>query len=299
VTVLAAHEVAVALEGVRVVDGLTLELVAGDWLGLIGPNGAGKTTFLRAVTGLVPYTGSLAVLGAEVASQRRRELARRVAVVPQDPVIPPEMTVLEYTVLGRTPHLGYSSSPSERDVEAARAALARLDAEAFAGRRLGSLSGGERQRAVLARAVAQEASLLLLDEPTSALDIGAQQHVLELVEALRADRELTVLSAMHDLTLAAQYADRLFLLAGGREVARGAPAAVLTEELIGEHYGASVRVVTEDGRVAVVPVRAGTPVAPGASGAEPPRAADAMDGAETAAAPGASTAGARAGEPVR
>jgi iron complex transport system ATP-binding protein len=258
VTVLEAERVGVELDGSRVVDGFTLALGRGDWLGLIGPNGAGKTTFLRAVVGLVPYSGSLAVLGEEVAGQRRRDLARRVAVVPQNPVIPPEMTALEYTVLGRTPHLGYAGSPGPRDVAAARSALERLDAERLAARRLGSLSGGERQRAVLARAVAQEATLLLLDEPTGALDIGAQQQVLELVATLRGERELTVLSAMHDLTLAAQYADRLVLMDGGREVARGAPGDVLTEELIARHYGASVRIVTGgDGTIAVVPIRCG------------------------------------------
>jgi iron complex transport system ATP-binding protein len=257
--IVAATGVSVELDGARVVDRLTLALERGDWLGLIGPNGAGKTTFLRATVGLVQYSGSLSVLGEEVAGQRRRDLARRVAVVPQNPVIPPEMTVLEYTVLGRTPHLGYAGSPGASDVAAARSALERLDADRLAGRRLGSLSGGERQRAVLARAVAQDASLLLLDEPTSALDIGAQQQVLELVATLRGDCELTVLSAMHDLTLAAQYAERLLLMDGGREVARGMPPDVLTEELIARHYGASVRIARdEEGRIAVVPLRPGS-----------------------------------------
>jgi iron complex transport system ATP-binding protein len=262
VSVLAAEAVCVDLDGTSVVDGLSLALEPGDWVGLIGPNGAGKTTFLRAVVALVPYSGSLRLLGEEVASQRRRELARRVAVVPQSPVIPPEMTVLEYAVLGRTPHLGYAGSPGPSDVDAAREALEQLDAGQFADRRLGSLSGGERQRAVLARAVAQEATLLLLDEPTSALDIGAQQAVLELVATLRAECGLTVLSAMHDLTLAAQYADRLLLMDGGREVARGMPAEVLTEELVARHYGAAVRVVSgPDGDTVVLPVRAAAPVA--------------------------------------
>ena len=138
----------------------------------------------------------------------------------------------------------------------ARSALARLDGAHLVDRRLGSLSGGERQRAVLARAVAQDASLLLLDEPTSALDVGAQQQVLELVASLRADGGLTVLSAMHDLTHAGQYADRLMLLDGGREQASGPPHEVLTEQLIARHFGASVRVVRgEDTGIAVVPLR--------------------------------------------
>jgi iron complex transport system ATP-binding protein len=255
---LRAERVGVSLDGVRVVDGLGFALEEGEWLGLIGPNGAGKTTLLKAVAGLVPYSGSIRLQGDEVAGLGRRAVSRRVAVVPQIPVIPPDTTVLEYVVLGRTPHLGYAGSPGPRDVVAARSALARLDGAHLVDRRLGSLSGGERQRAVLARAVAQDASVLLLDEPTSALDVGAQQQVLELVASLRAGGGLTVLSAMHDLTHAGQYADRLVLLDGGREQASGPPAEVLTEQLIARHFGASVRVVSDElTGITVVPLRPG------------------------------------------
>jgi iron complex transport system ATP-binding protein len=125
----------------------------------------------------------------------------------------------------------------------------------LADRRLGSLSGGERQRAVLARAMAQDARLILLDEPTTALDVGAQQQVLELVADLRESRALTVMSAMHDLTVAGQYPDRLVLIDGGREAVSGPPAEVLTEELIARHYGASVRVVSDGDTIAVIPLR--------------------------------------------
>jgi iron complex transport system ATP-binding protein len=251
-----AEGVGIALDGVPVVEGVGFTLVEGEWLGLIGPNGAGKTTLLRAVGGLVAYSGSILLQGDEVSELGRRAVARRVALVPQIPVIPPDTTVLEYVVLGRTPHLGYAGSPGPRDVVAARSALARLDGAHLVDRRLGSLSGGERQRAVLARAVAQNASLLLLDEPTSALDVGAQQQVLELVASLRADGSLTVLSAMHDLTHAGQYADRLLLLDGGREQASGTPSEVLTERLIARHFGASVRVVADaETGIAVVPLR--------------------------------------------
>jgi len=246
----------VQLDGVEVVKELAFDLEEGGWLGLIGPNGAGKTTLLRAVAGLVPYAGSIRIQGEEVAALGRRAAARRVAVVPQIPVIPPDTSVLEYVVLGRTPHLGYAGTPGTRDVVAARSALARLDGAHLADRRLGSLSGGERQRAVLARAVAQDATLLLLDEPTSALDVGAQQQVLELVASLRADGGLTVLSAMHDLTHAGQYADRLLLMDGGREQASGPPHEVLTEQLVARHFGATVRVVAdEETGIAVVPLR--------------------------------------------
>jgi iron complex transport system ATP-binding protein len=256
VTPVVLERVWISLDGMRVVEDLGLEVEAGEWVALIGPNGAGKTTVLRAVAALVEYSGHIRVFGEEVASLPRREVARRIAVVPQIPVIPPDMSVLEYVLLGRTPHLGYLSSPGQADVTASRSALGRLDAAHLADRRLGSLSGGERQRAVLARAIAQEAQLVLLDEPTTALDVGAQQQVLELVASLRAKGNLTVLSAMHDLTVAGQYADRLVLLDGGREIASGRPGEVLTERLIARHYGAQVQVISDpDTGIAVVPVR--------------------------------------------
>jgi iron complex transport system ATP-binding protein len=250
------HDVCVELDGNRVVEDLRISVETGEWVGLIGPNGAGKTTALRAVAGLVPYAGSIGVLGDEVASLSRREIARRIAYVPQDPVLPPDMTALEYVLLGRTPHLGYSAAAGPRDLDACRLALGRLDSAHLADRRLGSLSGGERQRAVLARSMAQSTSLLLLDEPTTALDVGAQQQVLELISALRSHGGLTVVSAMHDLTIAGQYADRLVLLDRGREVASGPAKDVLTEEIVARHYGASVRIVgDEETGIAVVPLR--------------------------------------------
>jgi iron complex transport system ATP-binding protein len=256
VTVLTLDRISVALDGTPVVRDFTLDVEEGEWVGLIGPNGAGKTTIARAVAGLVPYTGSIRVWGVELARLTRRDITRRIAVVPQNPVIPPDMTVLEYVLLGRTPYVGYAASPGNGDITSAAAAVERLEIHALAQRRLGSLSGGERQRAVLARALAQEPRLVLLDEPTSALDMGAQQQVLDLVSMLRDEDDLTVLSAMHDLTLTAQYADRLVLIDRGQEVARGEAAEVLTEEIVARHYGASVRVIADpvDG-VAVVPLR--------------------------------------------
>jgi len=243
--VLELERVSVSLGGVRVVSEVSAVAADGEWLAVIGPNGAGKSTLLRAAAGLVPYEGAIRVGGEAAEELGRRELARRVALVPQAPVLPPELTVAEYVLLGRTPYVSYLGGESRRDHAAAGEALERLDLPSLAHRRLGTLSGGERQRAVLARALAQEAPLLLLDEPTSALDIGRQQQALELVHRLRVDHGLTVLSAMHDLTLVGQYADRLLLLDGGRLVASGTPAEVLTETLISEHYGASARVIAD------------------------------------------------------
>src|SRR5581483_3973404 len=143
-----------------------------EWVGLLGPNSAGKTTLIRAIAALVPHTGSVLVDGRPVASMSRRDVSKLIALVPQKPETPPELTVAEYVLLGRTPHIAYLATESRDDRVAAQSAIARLGLEKFVERPLGSLSGGELQRAVLARALAQEAPVLLLDEPTSALDLG-------------------------------------------------------------------------------------------------------------------------------
>lgn len=255
-TALALDSVSVSLGGAPVLDGLSCAVEPGEWVALIGPNGAGKTTALRAIAGLVPYEGRVRLLQADAHALARKQLARRVALVPQVPLIPGDITVRAYVRLGRTPHLGYFGTERRRDHDAVEAALEQLDLMSFAERRLDTLSGGERQRATLARTLAQDAPLLLLDEPTAALDVGRQQQVLELVDELRTQRGLTVLSTMHDLTLAGQYADRLLLLDGGRLVAAGSPGDVLTRGLITEHYGAEVAVVDAPGSgFVVVPVR--------------------------------------------
>jgi len=248
--------VSVRLGRTRVLDRVSVAVEDGEWVAVIGPNGAGKTTLLRAVAGLAPHEGRIEVGRRAVSGLRRRDVSRLVALVPQDPLMPPEMTVAEYALLGRTPYVPYFGSESRSDVEAVERALERLDLRELARRRLGTLSGGERQRAVLARALAQDTSILLLDEPTAALDVGRQQQVLEIVDRLRAEQRLTILSAMHDLTLAGQYADRLVLLNHGRVAAAGSAAEVLTTAVISEHYAAEVAVLEAPGSaVVVVPVR--------------------------------------------
>ncbi len=248
-------DVTVVLGGRPVVDRIDLAVAEGEWVAVIGPNGAGKTTLLRAIARLVPFAGSIELDSRSTAAMRRSELSQMIAVVPQEPSTPPWMTVAEYVLLGRTPHLGPLAKEGRRDVEAAERALERLDLTGFGDRPLGTLSGGERQRVVVARALAQEAKVILLDEPTAALDIGHQQQALELLDVLRVESGLTLVAAMHDLTLAAQYAERMVLLDQGRIVADGPPRAVLTEETVARHYGASIDIVPVDGRVAVIPRR--------------------------------------------
>jgi iron complex transport system ATP-binding protein len=244
----------VGFDGTEAVRDLSLEVGAEEWLMLIGPNGAGKTSVLRALCGLLPFGGEALLDGRDVRELGRRELARLIAFVPQNPVTPPELTVAEYALLGRTPHLGYLASEGRRDRQAAARALERLDLLPFAERGLGSLSGGELQRAVLARALAQEAPVLLLDEPTTSLDLGRQQQVLELVDSLRGDG-LTVISTMHDLTLAGQFADRLVLLDRGAIVAEGEPDEVLSAANLAAYYGATVRIVSDESGTFVLPLR--------------------------------------------
>ena len=250
------RQVRVELGKRAVLTDIDLDLQPGGWTCLVGPNGAGKSTLLRAVAGLVAATGTVIVGGQAVASLRPRARARLAAYAPQEPLLPGDMAVLDYVLVGRTAHLGALAGETAQDHSIALDALDALDLLAFADRRLGELSGGERQRVVLARAIAQQAPLLLLDEPTSALDLGHQQAAFELVDHLRIERGLTVLSAMHDLTLAAQFADTLVLLTNGRVVASGPPSRVLTVETIRERFGADVEVqIDADGGLVVVPLR--------------------------------------------
>jgi iron complex transport system ATP-binding protein len=243
---------AVERGGRPIVDDVSLAVEASEWLCVIGPNGAGKSTLLRAVAGLIESTGEVRLGGISSTELSRRELAQRVALVPQNPLLPIGMRVFDYVLLGRTAHIPVMSNESRRDIDAVRDALDALALEDLGGRTLETLSGGEQQRAVLARALAQAAPILLLDEPTAALDLGHQQDVLELVDRLRRERALAVVSTMHDLNLASQFADRLLLLAGGRAVQTGTIADVLTEENIRRYYRARVKVVRIDGELHVV-----------------------------------------------
>lgn len=229
---------------------------SGEWVGLVGPNGAGKSSLLRAIAGLVPHGGTVGVAGGSLATLSDRERSTRVAYVPQEPLIPADMTAEEYVLLGRTPYIGYFGSETAHDRSIVDDVLERLELHEFANRMLGSLSGGERQRVVLARALAQQTPVLLLDEPTSALDIGHQQQALELVTEMRRKDGLTIVSALHDLTLAAAYTDRLVMLHEGVAVASGAAVDVLTADRLRDVFHVTVTVdVDDDGGVIVVPRR--------------------------------------------
>jgi iron complex transport system ATP-binding protein len=250
--VISWDQVEVTYTSRKVLGPVTIEVADGEWVGLIGPNGAGKTTLLKTAVGLAPHVGEVSLGG------RARRPGLDVAWMPQRPHLPDEMGVGDYVMLGRTPHLGYLAAERSHDVEAVSKALERLDLSDLARRPLGTLSGGEAQRAVLARALAQEAPVLLLDEPTASLDVGHAVEVLDVVDELRRQVGLTVVTAAHDLTLAGRYSERLILLSGGSVVADGPPTDVLTEANLKAHYGAGIRVIDDRHGPIVVPMRNST-----------------------------------------
>ncbi|WP_158057248.1 heme ABC transporter ATP-binding protein [Halorussus halophilus] len=240
------EELVVELGGQRILDQITTQINDGQFVGLVGPNGAGKTTLLRAMSGvLTPASGTVELTGDSVTSLSSKATSRRVAVVPQDTTLSFDFDVREVVAMGRHPYksrfgganVGGSESDdadptsSTSDSEHVEAALARTETEEFADRSITAVSGGERQRVLLARALAQDTSILLLDEPTASLDINHQVQTLELVREL-ADEGKTVVAAIHDLNLAAHYCDELRLLAGGELRASGDPEQVLAEETL-------------------------------------------------------------------
>jgi iron complex transport system ATP-binding protein len=256
---LALERVSVAYGERPVLRDVSLALHPGRLLGVLGPNGAGKSTIVRVAAGLLPpQTGCVLLDGAPLADRPRREIARRIAVVPQGASLPETFTGWEIVLAGRAPHQGWLGGLGRRDVAIARRALAMVAAEALAERRIGALSGGERQRLLLARALAQEPAVLLLDEPTAHLDLRHQLAFLDRVRELAA-AGLAVLGVFHELNLAAEYCDEIALLRAGRLVTQGAPGAVLTAARIAAVYDVTIPVLRhpQSGRPAMLVPAAG------------------------------------------
>jgi iron complex transport system ATP-binding protein len=257
VPALALERVAFAYGRTPVLTGLDLAIAQGSITGLLGPNGSGKTTFVRlASAALRPSSGRIALFGDDIASMPVRERARLVAVVPQEthPVF--EFTVDEIVRMGRTPHLGLLGLEGPRDRRIAREAMAQCEVDFLAGRSFRALSGGERQRVLLARALAQEARLLLLDEPTAFLDLKHRLAVYALLGRLHREHGLSVVVVSHDINLAARHCDRLVLLRCGAVAADGTPAEVLRPGPIRSVYEVDVEVRTDpsSGRPFVIPL---------------------------------------------
>lgn len=242
---------------ISVLHGVALTVEKGEFFGLLGPNGSGKSTLLNLIDGIqLPCDGEVRLKGVAPGRMKRKELARLVAVVPQDASCIFPLTVEEVVLMGRSPHMGRFAFESRRDFDVVHSAMAAADLLPFAGRLMETLSGGERQRVWISRALAQEPEIILLDEPTSSLDLAHQCSTFDLFRALSSNTGLTVVAVTHDINLASLYCDRIALLEQGRLHALGRPEEVLTESNIREVYGVNVVVdrhpLTELPRVSLI-----------------------------------------------
>ncbi len=230
-------------DSIPILEDVTFTAVSGEIQGVIGPNGSGKTTLLRCLNRtLSPKMGTVLLDGDDIRGLDRREVARRIGVVPQDPGTPFPFTVWEFVLMGRYPHQTHPFIERPRDLRAVEEALRLTDTLGLAKRLVTELSGGERQRVLLARALAQEPEVFLLDEPTAHLDIGHQLEVLELIRRLTVERDLITVLSSHDLNLASRFCDRLLLLSKGRVCALGKPEEVISPEQLRRVYGVKVEV---------------------------------------------------------
>lgn len=245
VDVIHASRATVRYGALTVLDGLTASVREGESLALVGPNGSGKSTLLRAMARLLDVSGGAVLLdGHDIARMPTAEVARRLAVLPQGPAVPSGITVRELVEHGRFPHRGSMARRTAQDRRAVDEALELTGLSNFADRYVDRLSGGERQRAWIALTLAQETPVLLLDEPTTFLDMGHQLEVLDLVERLRDERDLTVVLVLHDLNQAARYCERIVALSSGEVVADGPAHEVITPDFLAAHFGVKATITT-------------------------------------------------------
>ena len=239
-----------------VVKDITLHMKPGEMMGLVGPNGCGKTTIIKALSRVIsPYSGRILVNGRDISGIPRRDLACLLGVVPQIPLLPSAFTAFEVVLMGRNPHLGLFQYEGAKDMAIAWRAMGETSTQHLAHRRISELSGGEIQGVVIARVLTQETEAILLDEPTANLDIGRQVEILDLIKSLCRENSLTVVAALHDLNLAAQYCDRLVLINNGQIHAEGTPGEVINIANIRQVYGAGSYIYTHplSGLPAVLP----------------------------------------------
>jgi ABC-type cobalamin/Fe3+-siderophores transport system ATPase subunit len=255
---LSARDVWAGYDGRAVLRGLDLDVRAGEVVALIGPNGCGKTTLVRAISGVIrAERGDVTLDGEDLRALATRERAKRIAVVPQGAQLPPGFTAFEQVLFGRSPYISLLGSESADDIDVAREAMDATDCWSLRARPAEELSGGERQRVLIARALAQQPRALLLDEPTSHLDLAHQVLALDLAGKLGRERRLAVLMAVHDLTQASLFADRIAVMEEGKIAVEGSPDEVLRPEVIERAYGLRVSVIAhpESARPVVLPRR--------------------------------------------
>ena len=249
------QDLSVDISGRRIVTDIDFTVPDGGFVGLLGPNGSGKSTILKAIYRVHrPSAGRVLLDGADLLSMRPKDAARRMAVVAQESTVEFDFTVVEMVMIGRTPHKRAFDRDDETDRAIVDQAIEQAGCEKLAYRSFNTLSGGEKQRVLIAQAIAQGADHLILDEPTNHLDIRYQVEILELVSALG----VTVLAAIHDLSLAALFCDTVHLIAGGKLIAGGPPQSVITADIVRRAYGADVLVIEhpETGTPHLIPRRA-------------------------------------------
>ncbi|RXZ67053.1 ABC transporter ATP-binding protein [Agromyces albus] len=254
---LRAESLTLGYDGRVVIDGLDLEIPDGRITSIVGPNASGKSTLLRGLARLIrPESGRVTLDGRDIRSYGARDFARRVAVLPQQPVSPDGVLVAELVARGRHPHRGWFGGRSSDDDRIVAEVLEATGTAELAGRAVSELSGGQRQRVWIAMALAQRADIVLLDEPTSFLDASHQLELLDLLTDSNRDHGTTVVMVLHELNLAARYADHLVVLDGGRIAAAGAPGDVMTAETVGGAFGLECVVTTDPvaGSPLVVPI---------------------------------------------
>lgn len=254
--VLETRELCFSYRQVDALKDVSLALEKGELLGIIGPNGSGKTTLLRLLSGILkPRTGQILYNGKPLASYERKELAREMALVPQETSTHFAFSVQQMVMMGRYAHLGNSLFERAEDLQVASEVMQLTDTLRFADRQFNALSGGERQRVVIASALAQQPQVLLLDEPTTSLDIKYQAEIFGILSLLSTRHGYTEVIVLHDLNIAAQFCTRLIVLAGGKIVAAGAPQKVLTRDLLQEVYGTDADIFQpgSNGRLIVLP----------------------------------------------
>lgn len=252
-SLLAVSDLHVALGGKPVLRGLSCEVAAGEFVGLIGPNGAGKTTLLRAVLGLVRTDGRITIAGRDAGEISARERARHIAYLPQEREIAWPVSVEALVSLGRTPHRAAFAAESTADRQAIEGAINRMDIQRFRTRQATDLSGGEKARVLIARALAQDAPLLIADEPTAGLDPAHQIALMDVFVSLAAEGH-GVIASLHDLGLAARWCSRLILIEAGRVVADGRPADILTPERLRAVYGITAHIAEAAGGMVLQPL---------------------------------------------